>query len=254
MGDGWSSALKTLAAVAAKVENMVTAQASTGASAIDEGSVATVSGRQASVRYAFEAIGTFLLVLTVGAAVQSGGPLALLGIGAVLIAMVYAGGQYNPAVTLVMLIRRRIGLREAIAYWVVQFGAGLIAAAVVRAIVDPTRAAATAAITLTGHALVAAFAVQLLVIFALCYLATSWDHRDDSLYGLAIGFTTVASAFAVSAIAGGAFSPTLSLGAAVTLSVYLVAQVLGGLTAGVGSLALNPDDSGSPIQQRKVRQ
>ena len=85
-----------------------------------------MSGPRASVKYPVEAIGTFLLVLVVGAAVESGSSLALLGIGAVLIAMVYAGGHYNPAVTLAALVRRRIGLREAIAYWVVQFGAGLL--------------------------------------------------------------------------------------------------------------------------------
>lgn len=61
--------------------------------------------------------------------------------------------------------------------------------------VDSTRAAATAAIISTGHTLAAAFAVELLVTFALCYMATSKDHRDDSFYGLAIGYTTVATAF-----------------------------------------------------------
>ena len=66
--------------------------------------------------------------------------------------------------------------------------------------------AATEPITLTGHSLVALLAVELLVIFALCYVATSRDHPDDSFYGLAIGFTTVASAFAVGVIAGGAFT------------------------------------------------
>jgi aquaporin Z len=226
--------------VDAKAEAMVMAHASTGGIATGAGSVATVSGWQASVAYAFEAIGTFLLVLTVGAAVESGSPLALLGIGAVLIAMVYAGGHYNPAVTLAALVRRRIGLPEAVAYWVVQFGAGLLAAVVVWTIVDPTRVAATAAVALTGHTLVAAFAVQLLVTFTLCYLATSMDHQDNSFYGLAIGFTIVAGAFAVAAIAGGAFDPALSLGAAVTLSVYLIAQVIGGIAAGVSFLALDP--------------
>jgi hypothetical protein len=115
-----------------------------------------------------------------------------------------------------------------------------VAAVIVRWIVDPTRVTATVAIALTGHTLVAAFAVELLVVLALCYLATSGSHRDDSLYGLAIGFTTMASAFAVSVIAGGAFNPAVSLGAAVTLAVYLVAQVLGGITAAVSLLALNP--------------
>jgi aquaporin Z len=217
---------------------MVTPHATAGASATGAGNATPVHGPRAGARYAVEAIGTFLLVIAVGAAAESGSPLALLGIGAVLIAMVYAGGQYNPAVTLAVLIRRRVGLSEAIVHWALQIGAGVLAAAVVwGAIVDPTRAAATAAITLTGHTLVAAFAVELLVIFVLCYMATSGDHRDDSYYSLAIGFTTVASAFAVAAIAGGAFNATLSLGAVVTLSVYLVAQVLGGIAAGVSSLA-----------------
>jgi len=240
MAGGWSSALTTWPTLAAKVEAMVTPHAAAGASATSAGSVTTVRCPRAGVRYAFEAGGTFLLVLTVGAAAESGDPLILLGLGAVLIAMVCAGGQYNPAVTLAMLIRRRIGLREAIAYWVVQFGAGLVAALIVRTIVDPTRVAATVVIALTGHVLVAAFAVELLAVLALCYLATSGSHRDDSLYGLAIGFTTMASAFAVSVIAGGAFNPAVSLGAAVTLAVYLVAQVLGGITAAVSLLALNP--------------
>jgi aquaporin Z len=216
-----------------------------------------VGGPRPVVKYAVEAIGTFFLVFTVGAAVGSGSPFAPLGIGAVLMVMIYAGGHlsgghYNPAVTLAVLVRRRIGLRDAVAYWIVQLGAGLLAAVVVRTIVDPTRTAA-ATMTLTGYTLVAAFVVELLFTFALCYVvlnvATSKSHPDNSFYGLAIGFTVVAGAFAVGAISGGAFNPAVTLGAAVmgmfawpTLWVYLVAQVLAGITAGVTFLALNPAD------------
>jgi aquaporin Z len=210
------------------------------------------------VKYVVEAIGTFFLVFTVGAAVGSGSQFAPLGIGAVLMVMIYAGGHlsgghYNPAVTMAVLMRRRIGLRDAVAYWVVQFGAGLLAAVVVRTVVDPTRMATTAAMTLSGRTLVAAFVVELLFTFALCYVvlnvATSKHHPDNSFYGLAIGFTVVAGAFAVGAISGGAFNPAVSLGAAVmgmfawpTLWIYLVAQVLAGVAAGATFLALNPDD------------
>src|ERR1700758_4742626 len=84
-----------------------------------------------------EFIGTFVLVFTVGAAARSGAALAPLAIGAALMVMVYAGGHisgghYNPAVTLAVLVRRRISMRDAALYWVAQFGAGLIAAAIVR--------------------------------------------------------------------------------------------------------------------------
>ena len=235
---------------------MVTAQASTEVLSRETANV--VIGPRAGLKYAVEAIGTFFLVFTVGAAVGSGSPFAPLGIGAVLMVMIYAGGHlsgghYNPAVTMAVLVRRRIRLRDAVGYWVVQLGAGLLAAVVVRTVVDPTRTANVAAMTLTGRTLLAAFVVELLFTFALCYVvlnvATSKHHPNNSFYGLAIGFTVVAGAFAVGAISGGAFNPAVSLGAAVmgmfawpTLWIYLVAQVLAGMAAGVTFLALNPDD------------
>jgi Major intrinsic protein len=76
----------------------------------DEESTEVVSGPRSGLKYAAEAIGTFFLVFTVGAAV--GSQFAPLAIGAVLMVMVYAGGHisgghYNPAVTLSVLVRRR---------------------------------------------------------------------------------------------------------------------------------------------------
>ena len=230
------------------------------AAAVVDGREATdvVSVARPVTKYVVEAIGTFFLVFTVGAAVGSGSPLAPLGIGAVLMVMIYAGahlsgGHYNPAVTLAVLVRRRIALRDAIAYWIAQFGAGLLAAAAVRDIVDPARVATTATLTMSRHTLLAVFTVELLFTFALCYVvlnvATSKDHPDNAFYGLAIGFTVAAGAFAVGAISGAAFNPSVALGGAVmglfawpTLWVYLVAQVIGGLAAGVIFLALNPND------------
>jgi len=236
---------------------MVTAQ--TPAQVVGAETADVTSGPRVGVKYAVEAIGTFFLVFTVGAAVGSGSPFAPLGIGAILMVMVSAGGHlsgghYNPAVTMAVLVRRRIHLRDAVGYWVVQFGAGLLAAVVVRTVVDPTRMATATAMTLTGRTLLAAFVVELLFTFALCYVvlnvATSKDHPDNSFYGLAIGFTVVAGAFAVGAISGGAFNPAVSLGAAVmgmfawpTLWIYLMAQVLAGIAAGVTFLALNLDDT-----------
>ena len=236
---------------------VVTSSAPTDAAFRSE-AVDVVKGPLAAVRYAVEAIGTFCLVFTVGAAVGSASSLAPLGIGAVLMVMVYAGGHlsgghYNPAVTLAVLVRRRISLRDAAAYWMAQIGAGLLAAVAVREIVDPARAGTTAMLTLTGHTLGAAFVAELLFTFALCYVvlnvATSKSHPDNSFYGLAIGFTVVAGAVAVGTISGGAFNPAVTLGAAVmdmfawpTLWVYLVAQVLAGIAAGVTFLVMNPDD------------
>jgi aquaporin Z len=211
-----------------------------------------------TAKYIVEAIGTFMLVFTVGAAVASRSSLAPLAIGAALMVMVYAGGHvsgghYNPAVTLAVLLRRRIGLRDAVGYWIVQLGAGVLAALLVRVVVDPVEAGVPATLTLSGHFLAAAFVVELLFTATLCYVvlnvATSKSHPNNSFYGLAIGFTVIAGAAAVGTISGGAFNPAVTLGAAVmgmfawsTLWVYLLAQLIGGVAAGVAFVALNPHD------------
>lgn len=199
-----------------------------------------------------------MLVFTVGTAVYSGNPLAPLAIGAALMVMIYAGGHisgghYNPAVTLAVLLRRRIDLRDAIAYWIVQLSAGLVAALAVWAVIDPAKAAKTPTLTLSGHAIIAAYVVELIFTFALCYVvlnvATSRSHPSNSFYGLAIGFTVVAGAAAVGTISGAAFNPAVTFGAAAmglfawpTLWVYLVAQIMGGIAAGLAFRSLNPSD------------
>src|SRR3979490_786180 len=130
---------------------MVTAQTPTQVISAETANV--VVGPRAGVRYAVEGIGTFFLVFTVGAAVGSGSPLAPLGIGAGLTVMIYAGGHlsgghYNPAVSWAVLGRRRITVREAVGYWIAQLGAGLLAAVVVRTVIDPAHAAVGATMSL----------------------------------------------------------------------------------------------------------
>ncbi|MDT5014830.1 MAG: aquaporin [Mycobacterium sp.] len=219
---------------------------------------AAAIGRGVGAKYVVEAIGTFLLVFAVGAAVASGSTFAPLGIGAALMVMVYvgayvAGGHYNPAVTLAVLVRRRIGLRDAFAYWLVQIGSGLLAAVLVRRIFDPALGAPSAMMMLTRRGLGAAFVAELLFTFALCYVvlnvATSSSHSDKSYYGVIFGFTVFASAVAIGTISGGALDSAVPLGTVVmdifgwpTLWVYLMAQMLAGLAAGVTFLALNADD------------
>jgi aquaporin Z len=207
-------------------------------------------------KLAVELIGTFFLVFTVGASVYSGSPFAPLAIGTSLMVMIYAGGHisgghYNPAVTMAVLVRGRIGPGEAVGYWITQLVAGLLAAWVVRAIITP--AASVTTVALSGPALAAAFVAELLFTFALTYVvlnvATSKDHPDNSFYGLAIGFTVMVGAFAVGGISGGAFNPAVALGGAVmglfpwpTLWLYPVAELIAAAIAGLAFRALNPAD------------
>lgn len=217
--------------------------------------VAEVVGPTAGRKYATELLGTFLFLFTIAAAVLSANSLAPLAIGSVLMVMIYAGGHisgghYNPAVTLAALVRGRIRLPDAVAYWVVQIVGGGLGMALARWVIHPAQVTTMA---LSGHLLGAAFVAELLFTFALCYVvlnvATSKDHPNNSFYGLAIGFTVATGAIAVGAISGGVFNPAVAIsGAAIglfawpTLWAYLVAQVIAGIAAGLVFLALNPDD------------
>ena len=209
-------------------------------------------------RYLTEAIGTFFLVLTVGMTVLVKASLAPVAIGAILMVMIYAGGHisgghYNPAVTVAVLIRRRIGLADAAAYVVAQLAGGIVGALAARWIVDP---ASVVPLSLSGRAAGVAFAAEALFTFALAYVvlnvATSKDHPVNSFYGLAIGFTVLAGAVSAGAISGGSFNPAVSFGGAMiglfsfpAIAIHLAAQITGGAMAAGVFLAANPHDRGS---------
>lgn len=205
-------------------------------------------------KYVVEAVGTFFLVLTVGAAVYAGAPLAPLAIGAVLMVMIYAGGHisgghYNPAVTLAVLVRGKIGVVDAVLYWLAQLVAGVVAALLVRGFVPRGQ---ITALTLSGK-MGTAFVAELVFTFALCWVvlnvATSRDNEGNSFYGLAIGFTVLAGAVAVGGISGAAFNPAVALGACVLglfawkiIWLYLVAEAAAGVVAGLAFRTLSPAD------------
>jgi aquaporin Z len=80
-------------------------------------------------------------------------------------------------------------------------------------------------------------------------VATSKDHPNNSFYGLAIGFTVTAGAFAVGGISGGSFNPAVTLGAATaglfawsTLWIYFLVELGAGALAGLAFRALSPSD------------
>jgi aquaporin Z len=188
-----------------------------------------------------EFIGTFFLVFTVGMAVATAGTLAPLAIGAVLMVMVFAGGHvsgghYNPAVSTAVLVRGKLTPNEYAGYVVAQVLAALAAAGVVSVLgYAPKSAMAVAA---DGKMLIAEF----LFTFALCYVvlnvATAKGTEGNSFYGLAIGFTVAAGAFAVGSVSGGAFNPAVAFGATVMglfswshIWIYLLAELAGGVAA-----------------------
>lgn len=80
-------------------------------------------------KYLIEFIGAFFLVLTIA---LTGNPIA---IGFALTGLVYMGGyisgaHYNPAVTLTMLLTKKISQGEAAKYIIAQLFGGLVAAGI----------------------------------------------------------------------------------------------------------------------------
>jgi len=202
-----------------------------------------------------EFIGTFFLVLVIGMTVTGGkGDFAPLAIGSVLMCMVFAGAHisgahYNPAVTLAVLLRGRISLRESLPYMIVQIIGAIAAAAIVKFLMAdkiPTTAALMASPT---NALVA----EILGTFALAYVvlnvATAKGTTGNMFYGLSIGFTVVAMAFAFGAISGGAFNPAVAVGISIMnlaswsdFWIYLVGCFGGAALAAVVFRINNPED------------
>jgi aquaporin Z len=209
--------------------------------------------------YLAELIGTFFLVFSVAATGLVQNQFAPLAVGATIMVMVYAGGHisgghYNPAVTMAVLVRRRITLLDAVAYWVVQVVAGLLAAGLAYWIMNP---ASVTALSPSGRGLAAAIVAEVLYTFALAFVvlnvATSKAHPNNSFYGLAIGFTVAAGAFTIGGISGGVFNPAVALGAAEIGLIhggapwlYLVFQLAAGAAAGFAFLALSPGELTAP--------
>ena len=205
-------------------------------------------------KYLTEFIGTFFLVLTVGMTVVApgAGSWAPLAIGSALMVMIYAGGHvsgghYNPAVTLAVWLRGRCAASDVPGYWIGQT-AGAFAAAALTLFLK-----GNPAVTPADLNRVPALLAEFVGTFALCYVvlnvATAKATAGNSNYGLAIGFTVAAMAFAFGGISGGAFNPAVATGITVmhlekvaNLWVYLVANLAGGaLAAGIFRL-VNPQD------------
>lgn len=208
-------------------------------------------------KYVAEFIGTFFLVFTIGMTVidpGGAGAMAPLAIGSVLMVMIFAGGHisgahYNPAVTLAVMLRGKCPASDVVPYVVAQIVAALVAGSLVL-FFKGDRSAATAMTPETVPALLAEF----LFTFALCYVvlhvATAKATSGNSYYGLAIGFTVLAGAYAVGGVSGGAFNPAVAVGLGVmglvewsSLWIHLAAEAAAAFTAAMAFKFLVPRDA-----------
>ena len=137
--------------------------------------------------------------------------------------------------------------KDVAPYWIAQVAGAVVAAFVAVFLVGKSGT------PMEIKNIPAAFVAEFLFTFALTYVvlnvATAKGTAGNSFYGWAIGMTVMAGAFSVGAISSGAFNPAVAIGAAVMKLVdfgqiwlHLVADLAGGLMAGLAFNFLNPED------------
>ncbi len=159
-------------------------------------------------RYFTEMLGTFFLTLAVG---MAGTPI---GLGVMLMVMVYIGGHisgahYNPAVTLCLWWSGKHASKEVLGYIVFQLIGAFIAAGVYYLITDRSFAPSPVK-GVTPIQAVLAEAVFTFVLCVLVYTVSISKHlKGNHIYGIAIGGAVMAGAFAVGGVSSAAFNPAI---------------------------------------------
>ena len=203
-------------------------------------------------KYITELIGAFFLVFVIA---LTGNPIA---IGAILMVMVYmggpiSGGHYNPAVSLGVYLRGKLSLNDFLIYSAFQIIGGLIAALIFVYLSGRPFAPDTGFDMPFLKSLIVEFIFTFALVAVVLNTATNPKSAGNSYFGLAIGFTVMAGAFAAGPISGGVFNPAVAIGPIIVdtinggksvsnLTLYLVGPLAGGLAAGLMYKVMNPDE------------
>lgn len=219
-------------------------------------------------KYLAELAGTFVLVLMgCGSAVIAGAHIGFMGIslafGLSVLIMVYtigsiSGCHINPAITVSMLVARKIGAKDAIGYIVAQCVGALIAAGVLWLIASGKTGYSISSSGLgqngyglhspDQYSLLACFVAEtaLTAIFLFVIFGSTHDRAPKGFAGLSIGLSLALIHLVGIPITGTSVNPARSLGPAIfaggdalsQLWLFIVAPVLGGIIAAVAWKAL----------------
>lgn len=196
-----------------------------------------------------EFVGTGFLVAVVGLVTVQGVPQAAWVIGMTLAVLVYMGGHvsganYNPAVSLALVVRGKLGFIAFVPYLLAQFAGGFVGTAIVYGLLGRTFAVLPAEGVEPLRAMLAEALFTGLLCLVVLHTATVAKTANNSYHGLAIGMSVTIGALCVGGISGGGFNPAVVLGPNVlhtlvsgdhrgidVLGIYLVGPVFGALIA-----------------------
>ena len=218
-------------------------------------------------KYLCEFLGTAVLVLMAcGTAVVSGGNLVAtsLSFGLAIVAMAYvignvSGCHVNPAVSLAMLLNKKMTLNEFIAYVIAQVAGAFAGAGLLYFILNSTSAGVVGLGTNgfgTGYGLeismLAAFVVEVVLTFIFVYtiLGVTSDPTKSSIAGVVIGLTLTFVHLIGINLTGTSVNPARSLAPAVIMGkqalqqvwVFIVAPFVGSILSAIAFKTLNKED------------
>ncbi|MCK9932384.1 aquaporin [Frankia sp. Mgl5] len=222
-------------------------------------------------RYVAEGLGTFALILVgLGTAVMGGNDAGVLGVslafGLALLVLVYTTGpisgcHVNPAVTVGLLVARRIDPRSALGYVVAQCAGGILAAATVWLVADSGIGGYSPAAeglgangfgihSTGGYGWSGAFVLEVLLtaLLVLAVLVASDLWAPLGAAGPAIGFALAIGNLIAIPVDGASINPARSIGPAVLVGgwalgqlwLFIVAPVIGAIIAAVLHGVLRP--------------
>ncbi len=194
-------------------------------------------------KYLAEFIGTFFLLLTIGLTVNSvTGIMAPVAIGCILIVMIYglthiSGAHFNPAVTLAIVILKKMKFPDSILYMIFQL-AGAVAASYLAIYFNADKPATEIMPLSILRSVVAEMCGTFALVFVILNVAVSKATAGNSYFGLAIGLTVTAMTYTLGGISGGAFNPAVALGTSILkmtawydLWIFLVGSFSGAILA-----------------------
>ena len=208
---------------------------------------------KATKKYIAEFIGTLTLVtlgcgtaMLVGcnAAAGSGYLLTALAFGLVIVAMAYSignisGCHINPAVSIAMLVRKKLSFRDFVGYVIAQFAGAIAGAAVLMALVGKDSGLGANALFEGSIGLSFLVEVILTFVFVTAILGVTSKESNSAVAGIVIGLSLTLVHILGISFTGTSVNPARSFGPALLVGgdalanvwVFLLAPLVGGVLA-----------------------
>ena len=212
-------------------------------------------------KYLAEYIGTCVLVLfACGVAGQTCGPanegsgylITALAFGLVIVAMAYSignvsGCHINPAVSIAMLISKKMSVKDFCGYVIAQFLGAITGAVILNAIVEDATKLGTNALYEGSAPMSFLIEVILTFVFVIAILGVTSRSGNSNVAGLVIGGALVLVHLLGISFTGTSVNPARSFGPALIAGqldgiwVFLLAPLVGGALAAVVYMFLDSE-------------